>query len=858
MRTEGLTEKEVVEARKKYGSNKIATAKRNTFIKLFIETLGDPIIKILIIALFIKIIFLFKDFDMFETFGILLSILIASFVSTLSEYGSEAAFKKLEEESSKIKVKVKRDKEIKEIDIEDIVVGDLVLLNSGDKVPADGVLIKGTMELDESAINGESTTKNKEVNEELYRGTIVTGGEGILKITKVGINTLYGSIAKELGEEIPVSPLRIRLTELAKNISKIGYMGALLVSLSYLFSKICIDNNFNFSLMLADITNMKLMFTYLLHALTLSVTLIVVSVPEGLPLMITLVLSSNMRRMLKNNVLVRKLVGIETAGNLNYLLTDKTGTLTLGKLKVDEIILSNLASIKSIDNTKIKDTLYKSLYFNNSSNYDELGNPVGGNSTDKSLLSFIKEDLTYNPKIIKYEPFNSQKKYSYCILEEEKKETFIKGAPEKLIKECTKCINEQGEERYFVHKGEVINKLQEHTRNGSRVIALVKSNTFHITNNLTNLVFIGLVIIKDQIRPEAAPSIRTIKKAGITPIMITGDDIATATYIAKETHILTSKNEIAMTSTELNSYTDDQLASIIKDIRVVARALPKDKSRLVKILENLNYVVGMTGDGVNDAPALKKADVGFAMGSGTEVAKEASDIVILDDNIESITKAILYGRTILKSIRKFIIFQLSLNICAIMISIIGPFIGIETPITIVQMLWINMIMDTFAGIAFSYEPPLEEYMEEAPLCKKTSIIDRYMKSEFLFAGIYQAIICILFLKLPIFKTLIRTSPDNKYLMTAYFSLFVFMGVFNTLNARTKRINVFANLKKNKPFIIIISFILITQLCITYKGGNLFRTYGLTWNELFLVLTIALTIVPLDWLRKYILKNKNIV
>ena len=313
-----------------------------------------------------------------------------------------------------------------------------------------------------------------------------------------------------------------------------------------------------------------------------------------------------------------------------------------------------------------------------------------------------------------------------------------------------------------------------------------------------------------------------------------------------------------MTSTELNSYTDDQLASIIKDIRVVARALPKDKSRLVKILENLNYVVGMTGDGVNDAPALKKADVGFAMGSGTEVAKEASDIVILDDNIESITKAILYGRTILKSIRKFIIFQLSLNICAIMISIIGPFIGIETPITIVQMLWINMIMDTFAGIAFSYEPPLEEYMEEAPLCKKTSIIDRYMKSEFLFAGIYQAIICILFLKLPIFKTLIRTSPDNKYLMTAYFSLFVFMGVFNTLNARTKRINVFANLKKNKPFIIIISFILITQLCITYKGGNLFRTYGLTWNELFLVLTIALTIVPLDWLRKYILKNKNIV
>ena len=845
----GLTEKEVVEARKKHGTNTISSKKRNTFIKLFIETLGDPIIKILIIALFIKIIFLFKDFDMFETIGILFSILIASLVSTISEYGSEAAFKKLEEESSKIQVKVKRENQIKEINIEDIVVGDLIILNSGDKVPADGTLLKGNIELDESAINGETVTKNKEVNDFVYRGTIVTGGEGILKITKVGVHTMYGSIAKELTEDIPVSPLRIRLTKLAKDISKIGYMGALLVSLSYLFSKICIDNNFNINLIMSDIVNTKLMFTYILHALTLSVTLIVVSVPEGLPLMITLVLSSNMRRMLKNNVLVRKLVGIETAGNLNYLLTDKTGTLTHGKLKVNEIILSNLASIKNINNTKIKDILYKSLYFNNSSNYDTSGIAVGGNSTDKALLDFIKEDLSYNPKIIKYEPFNSKNKYSYCILEEDKTETLIKGAPEKLIKECTKCINEWGEEKYFVNKKEIIEKLQEHTSHGSRVIALVKSNTFHLTNNLSNLIFIGLVIIKDEIRREALPSIKAIKKAGITPIMITGGDLATATHIAKETNIIVSKEDIAITSTELNSYSDEELASYIKNIKVVARALPKDKSRLVKILENLNYVVGMTGDGVNDAPALKKADVGFAMGSGTEVAKEASDIVILDDNIESITKAILYGRTILKSIRKFIIFQLSFNICAIIISVIGPFIGIDTPITIVQMLWINMIMDTFAGIAFSYEPPLEEYMEEKPLSKNTSIIDKYMKSEFLLAGIYQAIICILFLKIPLFRSLIRFSSDNKYLMTAYFSLFVFMGVFNTLNARTKRINIFANLRKNKPFIIIISFILFTQLYITYKGGNLFRTYGLTGKELLTVLLIALTIVPLDWFRK---------
>lgn len=852
----GLTDKEVIESRKKYGINTISQTKKNSFFKLFLESLGDPIIKILIIALIVKIIFLFRDFDLFETLGIIVSILAASLVSTISEYGSEAAFKKLEEESSKINVKVIRNGLTKLIPIDEVVVGDIVRLNSGDKIPSDGIIIKGTIEVDESSINGESINKRKEVNEQLYRGTIVFNGEAIMQTKSVGIKTMYGNIASELQEKTVPSPLKIKLTKLAKTISKLGYIGAALVSLSFLFSRIIIANDFNTQLILNDITNFKIMFSYLLHALTLAVTVIIVSVPEGLPLMVTLVLSSNMRRMLKKNVLVRKLVGIETAGSLNYLLTDKTGTLTKGTLEVNSIIMQNKIYHKfsSIENKKYQDLIYKSIYYNNSSNYDINGKVIGGNSTDNCLLRFISEDLSYNCKILKYIPFDNSKKYSLVTIEDKSKETYIKGAPEYLISQCTKYYNENGEVKYLINKDKILSLLKDYTSKGFRVIALVSSDNYHITNELNNLTFIGLIVIKDELRSESKSSIEIIKKAGIKPVMITGDDITTAKQIATEVGIIDSSADLCLTSTEFNKMTDEEIAKYHRNIKVIARALPKDKSRFVNILQSLKYVVGMTGDGVNDAPALKKADVGISLGSGTEVAKEASDIVILDDNISSICEAILFGRTIFKNIRKFIIFQLSLNICAVAISVICPFIGIDTPITIIQMLWINMIMDTLAGIAFSYEPPNLEYMDEQPLKKDTHIINKYMTTEIITSGLYQAIICILFLKLPLFHNFIRN--DNRYLMTAYFSLFVFMGVFNAFNARTERLNIIANLKHNLAFLIIITFIIITQIYIIYYGGNIFRTYGLNNKELLLIIIISLTVIPVDWIRKLYLKTKN--
>ena len=856
MKFTGLSDKEVVKMRKEYGRNTISNKKENSFIKLFLESLGDPIIKILLIALAVKVIVLFKDFDFFETIGILISILVASLVSSISEYGSEAAFKRLQEDASKYKVKVKRNNQSIEIDLEDIVVNDIVILNAGDKVPADGHILKGFVSVDESSLNGETKEQNKEPNEKIYQGTTILDGEALMKVVKVGEQTVYGKLAQELQEKVAPSPLKLRLTELAKSISKLGYIGALFVSLSFMFSRLVIANNFNINLILNTLTNFKLMFSYFLHALTLSVTVIVVSVPEGLPLMITLVLSSNMRRMLKNNVLVRKLVGIDSAGNINVLLTDKTGTITKGQLEVSNFCSASEETFKEINNIKspiLKNIYYKSLFYNNSSNYSD-GKVIGGNSTDRALLKMITPDYNINPEIIKYCPFNSKNKYSYVTLKENyKKTSYIKGAPELILKKSNKCLDKDGNVTYFKNKDNIERILNEQTSKGVRVIALAMSNTFHMTNSLDNLIFIALVFIKDELRSVSKEGISLIKEANINIVMITGDDKKTAYSIAKEAGIITSPNDLVITSNELANLSDDEIINNYPRIKVVARALPQDKSRLVKVLQSINLVVGMTGDGVNDAPALKKADVGFSMGSGTEVAKEASDIVILDDNILSISKAILYGRTIFKSIRKFIIFQLSVHICAVSISIIGPLIGINTPITIVQMLWINMIMDTLAGIAFSYEPPLKEYMQEKPTTKTEPIINKYMKYSIITGGLYSSILCLLFLKVPFLNNIIRSSNNNEYLLTAYFTLFVFLGIFNSFNARTRRINILSNIKSNKPFIIIIAFIIVVQLYIIYNGGSVFRTYGLTLVELFYIIFLSSTIIPIDWLKKYLLK-----
>ena len=839
---------------------RIKKTKTNTFLSLLIESLGDPIIKILLIALAIKLVFLFKDFDWFETLGILIAIFLASFISTISEYGSEKAFNKLQEETSKLKCKAKRDGKITLIGVDEVVKDDIIYLESGDKVPADGIIIKGEVSVDESTINGESKEAHKEsikksnVEEKnkLYKGTTIYTGTCVMLTLKVGADTFYGKIADELKEKPGESPLRKRLRDLAKLISTFGYVGAFLASTSYLFSVIVVDNGFSLDRIIDTVSNFRLMMDYLIYAMTLAVTIIIVSVPEGLPMMITLVLSSNMRRMLKNNVLVRKMVGIETAGNINILFSDKTGTITTGKLVCNKIIDGSLNEYKK--ESDLKDDNYSkilktSMVVNNQSMYDN-DKVIAGNSTDRALLSFFKPFKVSGAKKIKQVPFDSKNKYMITVIDDLKIKNLIKGAPEKILPNCKYYFDKTGKKSLFLNKNRLERIIKEETKKGIRVIVLATSNTA-LETLFKDLVFVGAIFIKDPVRKEARKAIELTQKAGIQTVMITGDNKDTAYSIASEVGLIKESKDVVITSDELNEMSDGELKKTLPNLKVVARSLPQDKSRLVRVAKEMNLVTGMTGDGVNDAPALKRSDASFAMGSGSEVAKEASDIVILDNNFLSISKAVLFGRTIFKSIRKFIIFQLTVNLCALSISIIGPFIGVDTPVTVIQMLWINMVMDTLAALAFAFEPPLKEYMYEKPKKKNEKIMNSYMISEILITGFYTTILFVFFLKVPFVKNLFSS---NEAFMTAFFGLFIFAGLFNSFNAHTSRINILAHVLKNKMFIIIMIFIVIVQVILMYYGGQMFRTVPLTLKEFMIMILFSITVVPVDIIRKIMCKK----
>lgn len=846
----GLTKEEVLNNRKLYGSNKITEKKKTTILSLIIESLNDPIIKILLIALGIKILFFINDSDIYETIGIIIAIILATVISSLSEYGSEKAFQKLSNTTNNILVKAYRNNLITNIKIEEIVVNDYIYLESGDKIPADGILYTGNISVDESMLSGETKEQNKTFMSPLYRGSVITNGTGVLLVKKVGNNTYYGKIAKDIQEKTPTSPLKNRLRVLASFISKIGYICAFLVILSYLFNVIVVKNNFDINRIKTMLTSFNTLVPHLLYSLTLGITIIVVAVPEGLPMMITLVLSSNMKRLLKENVLVRKLVGIESSGSLNILFTDKTGTLTKGELEmVGFVTFDNTIykSIEEIKKTKLKEITLLNLQYNTNSTY--INNEIiGGNITDRAITKFTGPIKENKYKILNKEEFNSKKKYSKVTLNYETKTEFYKGAYELIIDKCSYFYKSDGTKSIIKNRQELINLGNSYTEKGYRVLACSTSN------NLTNGVFLGFILIKDEIRPSTIEGIKKVTESGIQTVMITGDNKLTAISIAKEIGLLTKEDDIVLTSEELNKMNDIEVKKIIPKLKVVARSLPEDKKRLVILSQELGLVTGMTGDGINDAPALKRADVGFAMGSGTEVSKETSDIIILDNNFISIVKTILFGRTIFKSIRKFIIFQLTVNLTAVSLSVIGPFFGIIAPVTVIQMLWINMVMDTLAGVAYSYEPPLDSYMLEPPKKKDEKIMNKYMLNEILITGSYMSILCMVFLKSKFIHSLYRVGENDKYVMSAFFGLFIFMTIFNAFNARSNRLNIFANLRKNKVFLFIVTFILVVQLIMIYFGGSIFRTTGLTLLELDITLLLAFTVIPFDFLRKQIIKK----
>lgn len=859
----GLTSAEVTHSRARHGSNELQGRQKNSFWQQFISGFGDPIIKVLLAALAVNVLFFFHRFDWYESAGIALAIFLSTFVSALSEYGSESAFARLQEESARIACRVKRDGRITTVPIGELVVGDAVLLQTGERVPADGVLCEGELTVDQAALNGESREVKKSAAEvftgdlaaagDLFRGSVVCSGNGVLTVTRVGNATLYGGVAGELHEAAPESPLKARLSGLAAVISRLGYAAAVLVALADLFHAFFMENGFAWSAVTAAFATPSVAVGNLLHAITLAVSIVVVAVPEGLPMMITVVLSANIRRMLRDHVLVRRPVGIETAGSLNILFTDKTGTLTEGRLTVTRFLCGNGDEYTA--DTLRRKPLWERVTLSCLANSESAlsgGRVIGGNATDRALTEWVLPAKS-SPAVTARIPFDSAQKYAAVQLASPAI-TLIKGAPEKLLAACTRYYAADGKVYPFSSHGALRGRLTALTSEGMRVLALCETNgPLPTDGTFCNLTLIGLAAIADGVRASVPAAVRQVRGAGIQTVMITGDNRNTAVAIAKECGILAgydpAEHLSVITGDELAALSDEALARRLPQLRVVARALPADKSRLIRAARACGLVAGMTGDGVNDAPALKQADVGFAMGGGTEVAKEAGDIVILDNNFASIARAVLYGRTVFKSIRKFIVFQLTMNLCAAGISVIGPFIGVDTPVTVIQMLWINLIMDTLAGLAFAGEPPLPEYMQEPPKPRTEPVLNGEMVRQILFGGGYTLLMCILFLKWEPVKDLFRYNIDPLFRMSAFFALFIFSGICNSFNARTLRANPFANLRQNPLFCGIMAAVAVIQLFLLYFGGSLFRTAPLTFLELMRVLLLSATVIPADAIRK---------
>ena len=867
----GLSTAEAEASRNKNGSNALEKKKSKGFLRTFFENLGDPVIRILLGALIINLFFVFRGGDIVETVGIGISVFLATLISTLSERGSEAAFRRLEEECSSGRFRVWRDGILTELSIDDIVVGDVLIIGAGEQVPADSFVISGSIKVDQSMLTGESReiekvrsrdkTKTPSSKSAVFRGSAVLSGEAVLEVFAVGAESFFGKISDEVGNDTCQSPLKQRLTKLASQISRLGYLAAILVALAYLFNTFVIDSGFSSLVILNKIKDLHYSLEHLLHALMLGLTVIVMAVPEGLPMMIAVVLSANIRRMIKDNVLVRKPVGIESAGSMNILFTDKTGTLTEGKMSVGSIIVAASKGCAEYDSfsallgaSQPLGRLYLLNALYNSSAVISGGEIIGGNSTERALSASVISEKPLAAGVIKKLPFDSALKLSAVALDANGGKVLIKGAPEKLIPYCKRAYNKDGSVCPFSHVSEgLLKRMRELTASGGRVLCIAESESMPDTQIRGELTFIATVLLLDKLREEASDAVRELDSAGIQVVMITGDNVDTAEHIARKCGIITPRRKTVIDSDTLSKMSDEELKKTLPHLAVLARALPTDKSRLVRVSQEMGLVVGMTGDGINDAPALKRADVGFAMGSGSGVAREAGDVIILDNNLSSIAKAVLYGRTIFKSIRKFITLQLTMNLCAVGISMIGPFIGYDSPVTVVQMLWINIIMDTLGGLAFAGEAPLPSYMKEKPKKRDEAILNKYMAGQILFSGISTVALYLFFLTSPIAISLYRHSYDKIYLLTAFFALFIFTSVFHCFNARTDRLILTAGLSKNKAFIAIITLVTSVQIIFIYLGGSLLRTAPLTLRELGFTFLIALSVIPLELLRKLFLR-----
>lgn len=881
MLKKGLNDQQVRQSREKYGNNVIPDSEPTTFWAEFKETFSDPMIKILLFIAGLMVVMFFLGYaEIYEPIGTVVAVLIVAFVTAKTGVASDTKYRELKNSTKKDVCKVYRNSMVTVIEVDDVVVGDKVLLQSGDKIPADGILVEGDLRVDNSALNGEAEECKKfatDISTEmadnitgdtfvdkhsLFRGAVVFDGTGILDVRKVGLKTMMGKMAEEMQEDEVDSPLKVKLGKLAHQISTFGYIGAFVIAVFYMAYFVLNAGGIEQYLSIGWAEILK----NVIDAVSLAIVIIVCAVPEGLPLMISLVLMQNTSKMLDHNVLVRKAEGIETAGSLNILFSDKTGTITKGMLEVVEFFMPNGDTIP-IDNlglhSKVKALLDISIGKNTASMFDANHKVIGGNATDQALMKFIGEE-TYNVltneseySVTNSQGFNSSNKFSQVEIKELGK-TFYKGAPEKFLSIATKALDEDGNE-VELNFDEINEKINTLASRAMRVLAFGYSNS-SMTENAINddVVLIGFVAIRDDVRPEAKMAIKEVMDAGIQVVMITGDRLETAVSIAEDAGLIQNQSDKALTSTELNSLSDDEIKSMIKDIRVIARALPTDKSRMVRICQEMNLVVGMTGDGVNDSPALKRADVGFAMGSGTEAAKEAGKIVVLDDNFRSIKDAILYGRTIYHNILKFCKFQLVINVAAVVVSAIAPFFGVDEPLKVTHLLFVNLVMDGLGAIMLGNEPAKEKYMEEAPRRRDESIVSKKMMAQILTMGAWLVVISFAFLKLPFFDQFFNTEEQK---LTAYFVLFILSALFNGFNVRDERFAIFSGLNENTGFLKVFFVIIAVQACIVNAGlvnldifkwiGEMFSCVPFGITGWIVVIILGFTMIPVDIVRKLI-------
>ena len=851
----GLTDEQVKQSREQHGRNVLTPPHRTSLWKLYLDKYRDPIIQILLVAAFVSLILAFIEHNFMETIGIFVAVFLATTVGFYFERDAAKKFNVLTALSEEQPVKVRRGGKVMQIPRHDIVVGDVALIEVGDEVPADGELLVSTdLQINESTLTGEPITeKNTEGGGDgayprnvILRSTMVMNGRGEFVVTAVGDATEIGKVAQKSTEQTSVkTPLYVQLDKLASIISKVGSVVSVAAFVIFLVHDILTNPAWGGK-------DYFYMAEIVLDYFMMAVTLIVMAVPEGLPMAITLSLALNMRRMLKSNNLVRKLHACETMGAVTVICTDKTGTLTQNQMQVDELLPKD-------DNQHLLDV---AIAINSTAELDE--DKAIGNPTESALLLWLKSqdkdyrELRHQAKVLKQQPFSTEKKYMATIAEVDgEKYLLVKGAPEIVLDLC------EMEERY---RNQALRELDEWQHKAMRTLAFAYRRidrgeaaseksvpTIGQLLSAKDFTLQALVAITDPIRKDVPAAVKECRHAGIEVKVVTGDTAATAMEIGKQIGVfedeaenigadgdMTSLDQQMITGEQWEALSDEEAYKRAKDIRVMSRARPTDKQRLVAMLQKHGEVVAVTGDGTNDAPALHYAHVGLSLGSGTSVAKEASDMTLLDDSFKSIANAVMWGRSLYRNLQRFLFFQLVVNVTALLLVLGGSIIGTEMPLTVTQILWVNLIMDTFAALALASLPPSHEVMNDKPRKATDFIINKGMAFGILFCGIAFFIV--------MFAMLIYCERRGKggvdvHELTVFFTTFVMIQFWNLFNAKSLGSNrtAFRHFLKDKGMILVLALVLVGQWLIVTFGGEMFRTVPLSLTE-WLVIIGATSIV----------------